>query len=89
MVSMSRFFFYCNLMSLYVFLTVTQKTSSMKLKKKKIYIYIYIYIYSKKKINIRRKICKPGHTGLKGATHLLVTLNSTSAIVDFWPSTYE
>ena len=86
MVSMSRFFFYCNLMSLYVFLTVTQKTSSMKLKKKK---YIYIYIYSKKKINIRRKICKPGHTGLKGATHLLVTLNSTSAIVDFWPSTYE
>ena len=86
MVSMSRFFFYCNLMSLYVFLTVTQKTSSMKLKKN---IYIYIYIYSKKKINIRRKICKPGHTGLKGATHLLVTLNSTSAIVDFWPSTYE
>ena len=84
MVSMSRFFFYCNLMSLYVFLTVTQKTSSMKLKKKK-----NIYIYSKKKINIRRKICKPGHTGLKGATHLLVTLNSTSAIVDFWPSTYE
>ena len=75
-------------MSLYVFLTVTQKTSSMKLKCIYIFIYIYIYIFLEK-INIPRKICKPGHTGLKGATHLLVTLNSTSTIVDFRPSTYE
>ena len=52
MVSMSGFFFYCNLMSLYVFLTVTQKTSSMKLKciyilPRKSTCRLPIYIYRK------------------------------------------